>query len=366
MRAPRQRLAFLPRRVPAHALRPSHVARLHPSVLSITTTRVRSHRRAQEHFSAIKAELRAYSQARDLLALLGKALPLLLPHPQLLEGFAGFIPKAGRPQMQQAVQELQREQPRQSELLLKERVAEDLWEVDRRVVRQAGAAPPAGAQARVQQQQQQQAHQRRGALPQGAAPAGTAQRQPLVQQQAQQARQAQRPGQNAAPSKLQQLVTGAPARQAAAAGPRSGAPQQQQRLAQAGRPGSAASVLMPPRGMQAAMAQQGVRSGGAAGGPGVALPPRGMQAAMQAARPSSAGGAAAGGARPGASGSARPSAAARGPPCPVCGKAPMDAPHEAGCGHSACYTCWLKALAQFRCPTCSRGVRKAQLVKKFF
>jgi hypothetical protein len=44
----------------------------------------------------------------------------------------------------------------------------------------------------------------------------------------------------------------------------------------------------------------------------------------------------------------------------------MDAPHEAACGHTACYACWLKALAQFKCPVCGRGVRKTQLTKKFF
>ncbi len=44
----------------------------------------------------------------------------------------------------------------------------------------------------------------------------------------------------------------------------------------------------------------------------------------------------------------------------------MESPHAAGCGHTACYACWLKALAVFKCPVCSRGVRKAQLQKKYF
>jgi hypothetical protein len=44
----------------------------------------------------------------------------------------------------------------------------------------------------------------------------------------------------------------------------------------------------------------------------------------------------------------------------------MESPHEAGCGHTACYACWLKALAQFKCPVCARAVRKNMLTKKYF
>ena len=44
----------------------------------------------------------------------------------------------------------------------------------------------------------------------------------------------------------------------------------------------------------------------------------------------------------------------------------MESPHEAGCGHTACYACWLKALAQFKCPVCARVVRKNMLTKRYF
>jgi endogenous inhibitor of DNA gyrase (YacG/DUF329 family) len=97
-----------------------------------------------------------------------------------------------------------------------------------------------------------------------------------------------------------------------------------------------------------------------------------MQQAMQggaaaAARPAAAVAVSAQHVRPSGGGGGMPhSGVARGPACPVCGKTPMEAPHEAGCGHSACYACWLKALAQFKCPVCSRAVRKSQLSKRYF
>ncbi|GAB4815023.1 hypothetical protein N2152v2_002069 [Parachlorella kessleri] len=54
--------------------------------------------------------------------------------------------------------------------------------------------------------------------------------------------------------------------------------------------------------------------------------------------------------------------------CAACGKAPMEAPHQAVCGHQACYPCWLKAIALMKCahPACKKHVRKSQLSKMYF
>jgi hypothetical protein len=56
-----------------------------------------------------------------------------------------------------------------------------------------------------------------------------------------------------------------------------------------------------------------------------------------------------------------------GEPCSICGKTPMEAPHQSPCKHSACYACWVRQVAQFlRCKQCGAQVRKNQLIKSFF
>ena len=52
--------------------------------------------------------------------------------------------------------------------------------------------------------------------------------------------------------------------------------------------------------------------------------------------------------------------------CSICKKTPMEGAHEAACGHVACYSCWMRALALFKCPICGKGIRKQQLVQKYF
>lgn len=48
------------------------------------------------------------------------------------------------------------------------------------------------------------------------------------------------------------------------------------------------------------------------------------------------------------------------PPCPLC-RLPSATWARAPCGHEACWSCWTKALALFRCPCCKRTVRRPQL-----
>lgn len=319
----------LPRRAPARAARGSSLP-FRPLSL-------------QEHFTRMRAELQLYSQSKDLPRLLDAALPLLQPHQQLLEGFAAFVPRAARTQLQQRVQRLLGAQPggtaaagKASGMAARH---QQLQQPSLAAPAGPGAAAPLHQAGRPAQAQQPAA----GAVPNARQPLAQ-QPQPrhvlLPQQQQQQHKQ----------SKLQQLLGGAVMRPQAGAGGSAARPGgaaagttlQQQR-------GSGGGMLMPPRGMQQ-----------------VALPRSGQQLMQQ--RPPQASGA-----RPGSGAGvapvaplARPSSKARGPPCAVCGKAPMDAPHQASCGHSACYTCWLTALAKFSCPVCSRGVRKNQLTKMHF
>ena len=53
-------------------------------------------------------------------------------------------------------------------------------------------------------------------------------------------------------------------------------------------------------------------------------------------------------------------------PCPVCKKPAMENPWAAGCGHQACYGCWLKALAAMACPVCNKRTHKRNLSKAYF
>ena len=351
----------------------------------------------------MRAELQAYSKGKDLARLMAAALPLLQPHPTLLEGFATFVPKSARPQLQQRIAQMRGG-------------AAGSNAVGRAAAAAVGGAPGGGMLGRQQppllqephqqqhrqqqppQQQQQQQQQQRQQRPaaagrsamqaafpqqpmgqqapqQFAQPAGgmtSGVRQPLAQhpqlrsgQQAQQARQAQRPQQKQQKqqpkSKLQQMVAGAPLRPNPALGgagavPRPALPGTLQQQQQRGGVGAAISAAMlPPRGMQQAMAQP--RPGQAGG---MKAPP----AVPTLHRPA----APAGGSRskPAGGGSGGQPRAA-GPPCAVCSKAPMESPHQSGCGHSACYGCWLKALATFKpCPVCAKPVRKAQLTKLHF
>ncbi|PRW44978.1 Regulator of telomere elongation helicase 1 [Chlorella sorokiniana] len=71
---------------------------------------------SKEQFTAMRAELQAYSKGKELARLMAAALPLLQPHPALLEGFATFVPKSARPQLQQRIQQIKApiESPHQS------------------------------------------------------------------------------------------------------------------------------------------------------------------------------------------------------------------------------------------------------------
>ena len=53
-------------------------------------------------------------------------------------------------------------------------------------------------------------------------------------------------------------------------------------------------------------------------------------------------------------------------PCPVCKKPAMENPWSAGCGHQACYGCWMKALAGMACPVCAKRTHKRNLSKAYF
>jgi regulator of telomere elongation helicase 1 len=51
----------------------------------------------------------------------------------------------------------------------------------------------------------------------------------------------------------------------------------------------------------------------------------------------------------------------------MCHKSPMEAPHEAPCGHMGCYMCWMNALkARPACPTCRNPTRRGGLKRKYF
>lgn len=337
----------------------------------------------------MRAELQAYSKGKDLARLLAAALPLLQPHPALLEGFATFVPKSARPQLQQAIQQMHG--------------GAGGAPAAGRVAAAGGATataarPPPTGMPRQQQQQQHgasvrgtaQALQPQLRQPYGQQAAGTAAgaaaagaRQPLAQhpqlrpgqqaQQAQQGHQAQRQQQPKSKSKLQQMLAGAPLRPNPAVGGAGAAVrpalpgnlqqqqrQQQQRPQQRGGGGAApVAAGLPPRGMHQAMAQPRPGPAGALRPGGMAAPP----AVPPLQRAAAAGGSRA---KPGGGGSGGQPRAA-GPPCAVCSKAPMESPHQSGCGHSACYGCWLKALATFKpCPVCAKPVRKTQLTKLHF
>lgn len=340
----------------------------------------------------MRAELQSYSKGKDLARLMAAALPLLQPHPTLLEGFATFVPKSARAQLQQRIEQMRggatgsnavgraaaaavggapgggmpgRQQPPPQHRQQQQRLQQQ--QQQQRQQQQAAAGRSAMQAAFPQQPMRQQAQQQ-FAQPTGGMTSGV--RQPLAQhpqlrpgQQAQQAQRPQQKQQKQQPkSKLQQMLTGAPLRPNPAVG-------------------GAGAVARPA--LPGTLQLQQQRRGG--GGPAIAaamLPPRGMQQAMAQPRPGQAGGmkaspavpplqrpaAPAGGSRAkpaGGGGGGQPRAA--GPPCAVCSKAPMESPHQSGCGHSACYGCWLKALATFKpCPVCAKPVRKAQLTKLHF
>ena len=90
---------------------------------------------------------------------------------------------------------------------------------------------------------------------------------------------------------------------------------------------------------------------------------------VQSARPAplSLGGGGSGGARVGSrvgAPGAAPVMVAK--PCPVCKKPAMENPWSAGCGHQACYGCWMQALAAMACPVCAKRTHKRNLSKAYF
>eukprot|EP00878_Enallax_costatus_P033515 GHUV01037004.1.p1 GENE.GHUV01037004.1~~GHUV01037004.1.p1 ORF type:complete len:113 (+),score=33.03 GHUV01037004.1:35-340(+) len=54
-------------------------------------------------------------------------------------------------------------------------------------------------------------------------------------------------------------------------------------------------------------------------------------------------------------------------PCCICKKVPMAAAYKAGCGHMACYGCWVEQfslnLRGVSCPVCKKVVRRQQLAQ---
>ncbi|KAF5829553.1 hypothetical protein DUNSADRAFT_15935 [Dunaliella salina] len=53
--------------------------------------------------------------------------------------------------------------------------------------------------------------------------------------------------------------------------------------------------------------------------------------------------------------------------CSICAACPMEAPHEAACGHLGCGKCWTLQLAQhFCCAACKRPLRRQQLIRKHY
>eukprot|EP00983_Pelagomonas_calceolata_P118785 1160535-Pelagomonas_calceolata.AAC.18 len=53
--------------------------------------------------------------------------------------------------------------------------------------------------------------------------------------------------------------------------------------------------------------------------------------------------------------------------CTICAACPMEAPHEAACGHLGCGKCWTLQLAQhFCCAACKRPLRRQQLIRKHY
>lgn len=53
-----------------------------------------------------------------------------------------------------------------------------------------------------------------------------------------------------------------------------------------------------------------------------------------------------------------------GPPCSMCGVAPMRQPHQGACGHTACKSCWMAAVTRFKCPVCGKPARASQLLPR--
>lgn len=53
-----------------------------------------------------------------------------------------------------------------------------------------------------------------------------------------------------------------------------------------------------------------------------------------------------------------------GPPCAMCGVAPMRQPHQGACGHTACKSCWMAAVTRFKCPVCGKPARASQLLPR--